>query len=268
MSRNPLMVANRAAGREAIRELRPLCTLRYSATHSTHQHLVYKLDAVDAYDQKLVKQISVAGMEVHDSHNRPFVRLLKVEAKKGKPLRAQLELDRVTVTGAVQRAALWVYAGDHLEDITGRALYREHHIEEIKKSATAQSLELRVPGDSIILTPESPIFGDIDSNELARLMIRRTIKEHLDKEMRLRPQGIKVLSLFFIGKVEDYRAQDEDGNLVPGPFARLFEEEYVALSRREEYHLLFAGADVSTAASDVHNGYFSIDRTRDAPYSL
>ena len=91
-------------------------------------------------------------------------------------------------------------------------------------------------------------------------MIRRTIREHLDKEKRLRPQGIKVLSLFFVDAVERYRSYDEEKNSVKGDYALMFEEEYRRLANHPDYHTLFGEVDLTVAAEEVHNGYFSIDR--------
>src|SRR5690606_26880244 len=94
--------------------------------------------------------------------------------------------------------------------------------------------------------------------------IRKTIEEHLDKEMRLRPLGIKVLSLFFIDKVANYRWYDEEGNSQKGKFALIFEEEYAKAIRKPKYNQLFEGADLDTAADGVHNGYFAIDKKKDS----
>ncbi|HNB60723.1 MAG TPA: hypothetical protein PK308_10425, partial [Phycisphaerales bacterium] len=101
---------------------------------------------------------------------------------------------------------------------------------------------------------------DVDQAAVKRLMIRRTIKEHLDKEKRLAPQGIKVLSLFFIDAVEHYRRYDEGGKPIKGKYATMFEEEYRRLARHPDYQVLFAGIDVTSDAAEVHDGYFSIDK--------
>ncbi|WP_455570151.1 restriction endonuclease, partial [Acidithiobacillus ferrivorans] len=102
--------------------------------------------------------------------------------------------------------------------------------------------------------------GDVDALAVQREMIRRTIKEHLDKEKRLRPLGIKVLSLFFIDAVDKYRQYDADGNPVKGDYARIFEEEYRRAAKLPAYQSLFAEIDLASAAEEVHNGYFSIDK--------
>ena len=100
----------------------------------------------------------------------------------------------------------------------------------------------------------------INQDDLKRQMLRRTIKEHLDKELRLAPQGIKVLSLFFIDQVVNYRSYEEDGNAIKGKYAVMFEEEYRRLAKHPDYATLFKGIDLETDAVDVHNGYFSIDK--------
>ena len=120
-------------------------------------------------------------------------------------------------------------------------------------------VELRVPGGERFLW-EGEAWGDVDAASIQREMIRRTIREHLDKEKRLRPQGIKVLSLFFIDAVERYRRYDGEGNPVKGDYARIFEEEYRRLSEHPDYRSLFKEVDLAAAAGEVHDGYFSIDR--------
>jgi type III restriction enzyme len=120
-------------------------------------------------------------------------------------------------------------------------------------------MELRVPGDVRFLKL-GEAWGDVDAMAVQREMIRRTIKEHLDKEKRLRPQGIKVLSLFFIDEVAKYRKYDADGNAIKGEYALIFEEEYKRFAKHPDYHTLFAEVDLTRAAEEVHNGYFSIDK--------
>ncbi len=245
------------AGKQALDAMNPLCTLRYSATHVDKHHMVYRLDAVDAYEHQLVKQIEVASATVEDAHNRPFVRLVSVSNKRGS-ISARVELDVETATGA-QRREVTVYDGDDLEQTTRRPIYRDCRIGEICVAKGNEFLELRVPGGEQYLRP-GQTWGDVDPLAVQREMIRRTIKEHLDKEKRLRPLGIKVLSLFFIDEVAKYRQYDDDGNPVKGVYARLFEEEYKRLANRPDYRTLFQEVDLSRAAEEVHEGYFSIDK--------
>lgn len=244
-------------GKEALEAMNPLCTLRYSATHVQKHHMVYRLDAVDAYERKLVKQIEVAAAGIEGGHNKPYVRLLSISSKRG-VITAKVELD-VEVAHGVRRMEVAVQHGDNLEETTGRAVYENCRIGEIRVEKGKEFMELRVPGGEYYLKIREA-YGDLDPLSVQREMIRRTIKEHLDKEMRLAPQGIKVLSLFFIDAVDRYRKYDETGNAVKGDYALIFEEEYRSLAGHPDYQSLFRQVDVRTAAENVHNGYFSIDR--------
>ena len=244
-------------GKQALDAMNPLCTLRYSATHVERHHMVYRLDAVDAYERKLVKQIEVASATVEDAHNRPYVRLISASNKRG-AISARVELD-VDVAGRVRRTERMVQDGDDLEQETDRAVYRNCRIGEIRVGKANAFVELMVPGGEHYLR-EGDAWGDVDAVAIQREMIRRTIREHLDKEKRLRPQGIKVLSLFFIDAVERYRRHDEAGNVLKGDYARIFEEEYRRLAGHPDYLSLFKEVDLTAAAEQVHDGYFSIDR--------
>ncbi|MFZ3287915.1 MAG: DEAD/DEAH box helicase family protein [Telluria sp.] len=245
------------AGRTALDAMSPLCTLRYSATHADKHHMVYRLDAVDAYERKLVKQIEVASATVEDAYNKPFVRLVSVSNKRG-TIAAKIELDVATANG-VKRQEVTVCDGDDLEQTGKRAIYADFRIGEINTAKGDEFLELRYPGGEVYLAI-GQAHGDVDALAVQREMIRRTIKEHLDKEKRLRPQGIKVLSLFFIDAVDKYRQYDADGNAVKGDYARIFEEEYRRAAKQPAYQSLFAEVDLASAAEEVHNGYFSIDK--------
>ena len=244
-------------GREALGLMNPLCTLRYSATHVDKHHMVYRLDAVDAYERKLVKQIEVASATVEDAHNRPYVRLLSTDNQRSK-VSARVELD-VESGGKVRRREATVMDGDDLEQATGRAVYRDCRIGDIRAERGREFVELRVPGGQHYLR-RGESYGDVDSDAVARQMIRRTIREHLDKEKRLRPQGIKVLTLFFIDTVSRYRQYDQEGQAVKGEYALMFEEEYRRLASHPDYHTLFQEVNFAAPAEEVHNGYFSIDR--------
>ena len=244
-------------GREALTSMNPLCTLRYSATHADQHHMVYRLDAVDAYERRLVKQIEVASATVEDAHNKPFVKLLATHNRRG-TITASVEMD-VESAGGIRRVVRSVMDGDDLEQTTKRAVYRDCRIGEIRVQRGTEFLELRAPGGEHYLRPGES-WGDVDPLAVTRQMIRRTIREHLDKEKRLRPQGIKVLSLFFVDAVRRYRHYDEAGNAVKGEYAVMFEEEYRRLAEHPDYDALFGEVDVDTSAEEVHNGYFSIDK--------
>ncbi len=242
-------------GKEALSAMNPLCTLRYSATHADKHHMLYRLDAVDAYERKLVKEIEVASMEVVGGHNKGYIKLLSTSNKNG-AFSAKVELDVQVGTG-VTRKTLTVKSGDDLQQITGRAEYADWLIQNLGCKTGEEFLELSNrenplrPGESI---------GGVDEDTLKRLMIRRTIDEHLDKELRLRPQGIKVLSLFFIDLVEHYRSYTASGAQIKGKYALMFEEEYRNAAAKPKYRTLFNDVDLQSDASEVHDGYFSIDK--------
>ena len=198
----------RAVAGRALAEMHPLCTLRYSATHIDKHHMVYRLDAVDAYEQKLVKQIEVASATVEDAHNTPYVRLIST-ASKGSVITAKVEVDVAALSG-VRRMVKVVQDGDDLEQTTGRPIYQDCRIGEIRVEPGNKFVELRVPGGEHYLKP-GEAWGDVDDLAIKHQMIRRAIKEHLDKEKRLRPQGIKVLTLFFVDRVDKYRQYDQGG---------------------------------------------------------
>jgi type III restriction enzyme len=242
-------------GKEALGAMNPLCTLRYSATHAEKHHMLYRLDAVDAYERKLVKQIEVASLEVEGGHNKGYVKLLSTSNKKGS-FSAKVELD-VQRLLSVSRETVIVKPGDDLQQITGRAVYADFLVQNIGCKAGGEFLEL-----SNLEKPLRPgeTVGDVDGDALKRLMIRRTIEEHLDKELRLRPQGIKVLSLFFIDVVEHYRSYTADGAQVKGKYAVMFEEEYRKAAAKPKYRTLFNDVDLESDATEVHDGYFSIDK--------
>lgn len=245
-------------GKKALDAMHPLCTLRYSATHVDKHNMVYRLDAVDAYERKLVKQIEVASMEVEGGHNKAFVHFLSASNTRGS-ITAKVELD-VQRNGKVSRETVTVQDGDHLEETTGREIYRDVRIGEIRVGGDAL-LEVKTPGSEEFLRPGQAI-GDVDPAGIERLMIRKTITEHLEKEKRLAPLGIKVLSLFFIDAVQHYRSYDEDGNPVKGKYALMFEEEYRRAAKLPDFKSLFEGIDLTSDAEEVHDGYFSIDKSR------
>jgi len=244
------------AGKAALDAMNPLCTLRYSATHANKHHMVYRLDAVDAYERKLVKQIEVAAATIEDAFNKPYVRLLEVSNKKG--ISAKVELHVQTATGAKPQV-LTVNDGDDLQQLAKRAVYADFRVGEINTAKGEEFMELRYPGGEVYLAL-GQAHGEVDALAVQREMIRRTIKEHLEKEKLLRPKGIKVLSLFFIESVARYRQYDKDGNPVKGDYARIFEEEYRRAAKLPAFQSLFGEVDLAQEAAAVHDGYFSIDK--------
>ncbi|HEA1109253.1 TPA: restriction endonuclease subunit R, partial [Escherichia coli] len=158
--------------------------------------------------------------------------------------------------GGVNRSEITVHDGMTLDDETGRDIYQGYRISEIRTGKEGY-LTLDTPSNTYYMK-EGDIVGDIDPMLIQRHMIRRTIREHLDKELRLNPQQIKVLTLFFIDKVDFYRQTNEEGLLEPGEYARIFEEEYLKAIKSPAYKTLVPSHPEH--AKDVHDGYFSIDK--------
>lgn len=181
--------SDKGAGFRALRAMNPLCRLRYSATHLKAYEMVYRLDAFDAHAQGLVKEIVVAGKEVMGDHDAPYVRLLGVKTAKGRPPEAKVEIDVQRADG-VRRVEMIVRDGDDLEERTNRALYRDHRVGTIEGGkGRAALMELHVPSD-VTWLGEGQAHGDVHAADVARKMIRQTIKEHFDRERRLRPLGV------------------------------------------------------------------------------
>ncbi len=261
-------------GAKAIRNLKPLAVLRYSATHLRKVHEVFRLDAVDAFKRNLVKKIEVAAPSAQAAHNRPYVKLVGVKTSKAHGPKAKLELDVKGANDSVRRKEVTLHGNEDLEQVTGRDIYQNVRLGEVHGGKAAdQMLELRLPGETKWLK-KNEVHGGIDQDEFDRMLIERAVTAHLDKELIRRPMGIKVLSLFFVEKVADYREYDEDGNPQPGRLARMFEAIYERKRKSPTYAILFEGIEKDRPAIEVHDGYFAKDKkgrlkdTRDTAASL
>ena len=249
----PQSVDKTTKAKEAIETLNPLCKLRYSATHIEKYNLMYKLDSIDAYEQQLVKQIEVANVKLEDTSNKPFIKLLSVKAS---PRSAKIEID-VNEKGSVRRKSITVKDGNDLyEKSKGRDVYSGYTINDIYIEEGNEFIEFSNQ-ESIGI---GETIGNVDEDAIKRLQIRKTIEEHLNKELRLRSKEIKVLSLFFIDKVANYRTYDEEGNAVLGKYALWFEEEYKTVSKMRRYRTLFDDLNVTTPVEKIHDGYFAQDK--------
>ncbi|WP_120404269.1 type III restriction-modification system endonuclease [Halobacteriovorax sp. BALOs_7] len=243
--------------KDAIESLNPLFTMRFSATHKEVYNLVYKLDAVDAYEKQLVKQIEVASVKIDDGNNRPYMCLKKVDYKKT-PIIAKIEIDKREKSGDIKRKAVTVKDGkvnDLYELSGGRDIYEGYIVDHIHGVESKEYVSFTTKED--ILEIGKPV-GEVDKTEFQRLQIRKTIEEHLEKELRLKSKGIKILSLFFIDKVANYRSYDKDGNVLPGKFSIIFEEEFKAFAKKPRFKSLFNPKEVSV--SELHDGYFATDK--------
>ena len=249
----PQSVDNTSKSKEAISTLNPLCKLRYSATHTEKHNLMYKLDSIDAYEQKLVKQIEVANVRTTDNQNQAYIKLLKVSKK---PITATVEID-VNEKGITKRVSKTIKDGTILYDLTKRDVYMDFNVNDIYVEEGNEYIQFS--NGQFIKIGES--IGDVDEDSIKRLQIRKTIEEHLDKEMKLNPIGIKVLSLFFIDRVANYRYYDEESNAIKGKYAIWFEEEYQKIIKYPKYNSLFEKHNhLNTPIEKIHDGYFSQDK--------
>jgi len=248
----PQSVDTTPKSKEAINSLNPLCILRYSATHVEKHNLVYKLDAVDSYNLELVKQIEVAGFD-SNNHNKAYIKLLSVDNTNAR-ISAKIELYVKNKNGKVKRTTRKVRRGDDLyEKSKGRDVYEGYIVNEI--NCEKDNEYVNFTGKSEVLQIGKAL-NDVDDLLIKEQQIRKTIEEHLDKELVLKKAGIKVLSLFFIDRVANYRYYEDDTRH-KGIYAQLFEKHYEDLLNKPIYKQL---KDNNTTAEEVHNGYFSVDR--------
>jgi len=245
----PQSVDSTERAQQAIQALNPLCTLRYSATHKNLYNQAYKLDPIRAYELRLVKQIVVASVTSENAHNEAYIKLVKVDNKSG--IKATVEIDVEQAEG-VKRKKVTVKSGDDLHYKSGeRALYSNgYQIAEIN-AEPGNEFVLLSNGRRIVLGQEMGGMRD----DLWREQIRRTVERHLIKEAQLQDRGIKVLSLFFIDRVANYRSYAEDGKAVAGKFALAFEECYNELVKDDRFKKL-----LPWPVEQLHNGYFAQDK--------
>lgn len=244
---------------QSLANFNPLFILRYSATHKRDYNLVYRLDALDAYNQKLVKKITVKGIEVQGlTGTHGYLYLQDILVSKSAPV-ARLELEIQTKTG-FKREVRKVSKGNDLFVISHEAeQYNDRYvisdIDARDNSVTfVNGIKIRV-GEAV---------GHIDEQVMRTIQIRETIRAHIQKERQLYHQGIKVLSLFFIDEVAKYRQYDEDNNSVDGEYTKIFKEQYQYVLNEvldlnlenDPYQEYLKSIDVDK----THNGYFSIDK--------
>ena len=245
----PQSVDNTPKAQEAIASLNPLCVLRYSATHRNRINLLYRLTPVDAYQMGLVKQISVSSNQVTGGYNQPYVKLLSVSNEKG--FRAKIEMDIRDKKGVVSRKSVNIKHGSDLFLLSGeRELYEGFTVTGIDCTPGYEHIEFGNTEEVAL----GKAIGDVDENLVKRAQIRRTVEAHLDKELRYTGLGIKVLSLFFIDRVEHYR----HGDGTPGIYAKMFEECYAELIAKPKYAPI--RERFSADIAKIHNGYFSQDK--------
>ena len=247
-----------AATQTALARFNPLFTLNYSATHRETHNPVYVLDALDAYNQKLVKKIEVVGFELRNlKGTESYIYFDSVVLSKNEPPMVRMEIDVQSKSGNIKRAYKNVGEGDDLYYLSGEMeQYRGYMLTEIDPLRGKA-----IFGNGVTLNVKD-IQGNITADHKARIQIRETIKAHFRKESALFKRGIKCLSLFFVDEVANYRQYDEDGNQLLGRYGEIFEQEYMdELNNNQNMfdpdYMSYLG---SISAHATHAGYFSIDK--------
>lgn len=244
---------------KALKNFNPLFTLNYSATHKKQHNLVYVLDALDAFNKKLVKKIEVKGFEVKNLRGTDsYLYLEEIILSSKKPPMARVELE-IGYNKSINRETRTIGVGDDLYYISKEMeQYKGFTISEInplRNTVTFTNGDVIKTGD---------VVGDVSEKDMRRIQIRETILSHFEKEEKLFNMGIKCLSLFFIDEVAKYRQYDENGEEMLGEYGKIFEEEYMNILN--EYVTLFDTPyqkylkSTSNDISTVHKGYFSIDK--------
>ncbi len=263
---NPILVIDEPQSvegkqtRERLKEFHPLLTLRYSATHKSDSiyNMVFRLDAMEAYNRRLVKKIAVKGLiESGSTATDSFLYLESINLSKSDPT-ATLQFEVKMANGILKKKSRIIRIGDNLYDYSGG-------LEEYRNGFVVKQIDGR--DDSVEFLNGIKIFtgdviGGVDEDEMRRIQIRETILSHIQRECQLFYKGIKVLSLFFIDEVANYREYDSAGQAVNGKYATMFEEEYedvlssMRLSISEEEYIQYLQ---SISAARTHTGYFSMD---------
>ena len=244
---------------KALKNFNPLFSLNYSATHAVKHNTVYVLDALDAFNKRLVKKIEVKGFEVKNFRGTDsYLFLEQIVLSSKKPPMARIELE-IGYNKSINRETRNCNVGDDLYYISQEMeQYKGYTISEIDPlcgTVTFTNGEVIKIGD---------VNGDVSESDMRRIQIRETILSHFEKEEKLFNMGIKSLSLFFIDEVAKYRQYDDDGNEILGEYGKMFEEEYqnvlnqyiTVFDTPYQKYLKSTCSDVST----VHKGYFSIDK--------
>ena len=247
----PQSVDSTEKAQEAIRALNPLCTLRYSATHRNLYNLVYRLDPVRAFELRLVKQIVVASAVAEGAANDAFVRVEKIDYRKG--IKAKLRIHVQSKDGPKEKSVTVKNGADLFALSNERANYAQgFSVAEINAEPGNEYVRFS-RGRTLRLGEETGGLRE----DVWRAQIKHTVKRHLERELQLRERGVKVLSLFFIDRVANYRDYDGGGKPTKGKFAEAFEVELATLAGEERYREL---PWLQESIDKLHNGYFAEDR--------
>ena len=265
---NPIMIIDEpqsvegAKTKKGLLDFKPLFTLRYSATHKDKYDMIYRLDALDAYNQKLVKKIAVKAIEESSTTGTNGYLYLQdlLPQKNGAP-KARIEFE-VRGKNGVRRVTKIVEEGFNLYD-------ESDGLEQYRDGWTLSHFDAREGANSIQVGANrtlnvGEVLGQTNESDIRRIQIRETIKSHLEREEALYRKGIKVLSLFFIDEVAKYKQYDESNQMIDGEYARIFEEEYqnlvqhyIKTHQNDNYRSYL---ERNSEPSKVHAGYFSVDK--------
>src|SRR5574344_495504 len=251
-----------AATQASLARFKPLFTLNYSATHKETHNPIYVLDALDAFNKKLVKKIEVIGFELKNLHGTDkYVYLEDIILSQNDAPKARLELEVKHING-IKREMRNLSVDDDLFYIS-RELeqYRGYRISDIHVDTLNASHSTVTFSNGKIMYVKD-VFGDISADHKARIQIRETIKAHFRKEASLFKRGIKTLSLFFLDEVANYRKYDEDGRQLLGQYGEIFEQEYMAElnNNRNIFDPDYMSYLDKISVHNTHDGYFSIDK--------
>ncbi len=244
---------------KALKNFNPLFTLNYSATHKTQHNLVYVLDALEAFNQRLVKRIEVKGFEMKNFRGTDqYLFLERIVLSNKKPPMAKLEFE-ILYNKSINRETRYVEVGDDL-------YYKSNEMEQYKGFIVSEIDPIRgcITFTNGVTLYAGDASGDVSEKDVRRIQIRETILSHFEKEEKLFKKGIKTLSLFFIDEVAKYRQYDEDGNEILGEYGVIFEEEYTRIlndlltSFDDDYQKYLRSTADNISA--IHKGYFSIDK--------
>ena len=248
-----------AVTQKALKNFNPLFSLNYSATHAKQHNLVYVLDALDAYNKRLVKKIEVKGIEVRNLRGTDkYLYLESIVLSNKKPPMARIEIE-VKYKDHIKRETKILGVDDNI-------YYKSNEMEQYKGYLISDidpiSGTVTFTNGEVLQTGE--VTGDISEKDLRRIQIRETILSHFEKEEKLYNMGIKTLSLFFIDEVAKYRQYDENGDELLGEYGEMFEQEYTSilndnLTMFDTNYQKYLRTTCSDVAK-VHRGYFSIDK--------
>lgn len=248
----PQSVDTTVKAHRAIKTLNPLLILRYSATHANPYNLLYKLDPIRAYDMRLVKQIEVSSIRTGDNFNETFIRLDSIGyAGKAKTPHARITIHEDTKTGPKDKKVT-LKQGTAIAEQTNRRGYDGYIVTNICAEEGLEHVEF-ANGTTLQLGETAGGMGE----ETLKMQSFQAVEEHFKKVRRFKEKGIKVLSLFFVDRVANYRSYDDEGNRRNGIFADWLEKAYREFSQKDMYWNL-----IPFDADKVHDGYFSEDRKK------